>query len=210
MNQAFIADMTPARARLVTLMGRYCGAKIDQAVFDCATQGTVAEKDFLSFGIQDSTDREAIQFIIDMDYRCGIPSPDHMGRRRTRIIEAALGIGEKQALHLEALSQNSEHQFQTTDLDYSGLLPQRHKVAVLSLESETAINLPLLGKYFPRLILTGNLRTQLAFAFGSQYSSTTKMSETLYPSVNTNGLKRSGINKAAVLLSSGVYVGFLE
>lgn len=208
MNRTFIADLTPARARLIALMNRSLGMKIDRAVFEKADENRVTNRQFERYGIENETERAAIQFMIDMNFRAGLPTGARLRPRRELVIEAALEIAGVEYIMLRDVPKSSESFF--SDLDYKVLIPDRKKVLVVDLDDANNISLDTAAKFFPRMLLHGDLAIQYAFHFGNKYSSVTRMGDVLYPAVANSIQAPYRKGDRQMILACGCFPDFLE
>lgn len=215
MNRTFIAPLTPGRARLAMSMARHVGMKIDQQVIDMAEVDRIDPSDFAKHNITEEIDQRAIQFIIDANFRAGLPTPENHQERRLKIIKTACAIAGEEIFDIqEALEEfrNLETTRWSTfrGLDFRSLVNQRNKVAVLSLDSDIDITSGTVSKFFPRLILHGNMRIQYAFTFSNNYSSVSQIGELLYPSISNNISTPYKKSDSMSILACGCFPDFLE
>lgn len=208
MNRTFIADLTPARARLIGLMNRSLGMKIDRAVFDIAEQDRVSPEVFTQHGIEDDTERNAVQFLIDMNFRAGLPTGARLRERRLHVIHSALEIAGADYIEIGDAPKSKESFY--CDLDYKVLIPERKKVVIVDLDAADQMSIETAAKFFPRLILHGDLSIQYAFHFGNKYSSVTRMGDVLFPAVAASIQAPNRKGDRHMILATGCFPDFLE
>lgn len=209
MNRTFIADLTPSRARLIMMMNRYCGMKIDRAVIDKAEEDRIPDTTFARYGIEDTREQRAVQFIIDMNFRAGLPTPANYASRRAAIIHAAVEIAGAESLVIDVNFNTNQKGF-SYDLDYGLLVPERKKVVIIDLDNVPTMSLEAAGKFFPRLLLHANMRIQLAFDFGTKYSSASQIATVLYPSVEASIVAPYKKSHRSMVLATGCFPEFLD
>jgi hypothetical protein len=216
-NRTFITDLTPARARLLRLMHRHTDIAITDDIRDAAKVGEIARSVFDEAGLESHEEREAAQFIIDTNFRAGIPASVKERARADRVVEAALKIAnipEEEIIHIDGMESRRGifSKFSIVDFDFETLIKHRKKVLVMNLDHlDQSTSQDLVSKMFPRLVCVGSLMVQYSFAFGSQNSTTTRMGELLYPAVEMS-IKSSKWKKTErrSLVAMGVYPDLID
>lgn len=217
MNRSFVASLTPARARLLRLMAKHTKLNIDDAVLACCTEGCITPDQFHDLGIDDPEEQSGVQFILDTNFRAGIPAPSRQRDRANRVVKAAIrvaGLGEDDTLFIDSKhSTFIKDKLMMVDFDFDQLLPQRHKVLFLNLDNlgVDEQSAQLIGRLFPRLVVTGAMTIQYSFSFGANDSTTCKMGALLYPQVQEASKKTLWKkNQRRSVLAMGVFPDLLK
>jgi hypothetical protein len=214
MNRKFFAPATPARARLLGMLAAINKMTLDDSVLELADRDRVSVREMELRGITDPVDQQAIQFIHDMGFRCGIPTkatPADVDRGN-KIVRVALEIAEIKSIMVIS-SHLAKIPMKTLPMrnEIESMLPHRNELLVVDMSDEG--DMELAGKLFPRVIAVGRLRTQLAFSFGAEQCTTTKMAKMLYPGVEHSlqlqaaWMKR---NTDVALIAMGLFPYLLE
>lgn len=206
-NRKFVSQPTPARARLLVEMANLTPLALDQSILDLAEQDRLTPADFERVKISDPLDQRAVQFILDMNFRCGIPAIHDERQRALRIVEAARALaGIEEFVMLEKFSGPLWFRA-TTVIDealYEAMYPHRQKLLIIDLDSaDENQELDLVAKMFPRIVAVGTMARQYTWNLGSPNSTTSRMGDFLYPSVaetfnNTTWLRNSARGMMAV------------
>lgn len=212
MNRTFMAPLTPARARLLTLMAKHNEFELDEAVYAKAEEDRVSADRFAGVDLTDPVEQAACQFILDTNWRAGIPVSSRERERATRVIKAAMRLAhieDDDVVYIDSgVSRFVKDEHYIVDFDYESLLPLRKKVLMLNLDhlDQHSLSLDLIGKMFPRIVIAGCMQVQYSFSFGATNATTSQMGKILHPQIE-EGIKRTmwKSNQRRSVLAMGVF-----
>jgi hypothetical protein len=205
MNRTFIASFTPARARLLRLMSKHTEIALSDELLLKAKEGELTSSQCAAAGLETHEEREATQFVLDTNFRAGLPIAAKERARADRVIKAAIQLAEIEpddVVYIEGsltrktlfgknkANKVAEPEYpddHITDPSFEKLLPLRKKLLIMNLDSlDRSASHEFIGKMFPRIVCVGGMLVQYSFAFGSQNSTSTRMGEILYPAVEAS------------------------
>lgn len=211
MNRKFVAALTPARARLLIGMSELTKMEIDDSIRDLAFRDCVSQNDLHAMGICDPLDCAAVQFILDTDFRCGMPTMTSEAQRGEKIVKAAMAIGHiDECVTIEGFG---DHVGANTIVgtDYETLAPHRHKLLIMDVADANPDGLDLVAKMFPRIIATGAMSVERSFSLGIVNAASSRMGSFLYPAVYASLDKiKWPKNSARGLYAMGVFPHLLR
>lgn len=216
MNRSFVATLTPARARLLALMAKHTRLDIDETILAHCDEDRVTAEHFEELDIHDPDERQAVQFILDTNFRAGIPAPSRQRDRAHRIVKAAIRaakLDEDDMIFID--SEHSDYIKDRTmivDFDFEALMPVRNKILFLNLDKlpMDEYSMSMIGRLFPRVVVTGAMTVQYSFSFGANDSTTCKMGALLYPQVQEANKKMVWKkNQRRSVLAMGVFPDLL-
>ncbi len=210
MNRKFLLPKTPEAARLLVLMAGVSPLSLADDVHELAAQDRASIPDMEKRGIVEAPEQQAVQFILDSNFRCGIPTmPEAPAYERGRlIVKTALELAE--ITTIATLRDNMVRiPMKTKPLppSYQDLIPHRRDVLLVDIMENT--DLTLVAKLFPRIVALGKISRQHSFNFGKETSITGIMGTVLYPGAAKSSLKTSRHFERS-MLSMGVYPFLLE
>lgn len=175
MNEIFSSPSSPAKARLLVEMGSLASLVLHESIHALAQQDCISEKVFEQHGLADPLDRKATQFIIDMNFRCGLPAMSTEQDRARRAIKAAVAIGEVGDIYIEPIQGAT----------YETLHQHRRKLLITSIDTLTDDqDVELAAKLFPKIIAVGTMAKQFVYTLGSKKTVTSRMGSFLYPNID--------------------------
>lgn len=202
MNRQFSVALTPAKARLMVMMSAAAELRIDDAIIELAEQDRVPEETWDKYAVEDPMERQAIQFITDLDFRAGLPVKLGEENRAKTLIHTALAIaGITETVELDSLEKH----------DFLSIIPHRKKVILVN--TGTRKDFPsMVSKCFPRILCYGSMVVQYSLlGNGAKCATTDSMGQIINPMVEKlfvdSTYKRT---EPRSLIAMGVYPYLVE